>query len=274
MIKTISILGCGWYGTSLAKALIDANFNVKASTTSADKLQTLKALGASEYLVNLGEHQTQERSDFFTCDVLIISIPPKRHTGEHQAYPVKIKIIAENAKRAGVKKVIMISSTSIYGDVNKEITEKHPLSPDTDSGRAIRQAEMIIKSHTEFDSTVLRFGGLIGPGRNLGKFFAGKKAISNGLAPVNLLHLEDCVGLTMHIIKSNAFGHIFNVCSPDHPTRKKLYTLVSKCSGLEPPDFIEELLNWKLVNGNFVSSTLNYKYLVNNWSDFLSADKL
>lgn len=274
MSKTISILGCGWYGTALARALVNEDFKVKASTTSADKIASLQSTGAIGYIVNLGAESSASDSDFFQCDVLIISIPPKRHAGEHNEYPKKIRAVAEIAQEAGVKSLIMISSTSVYGDSNKEVQESDPLNPDTDSGRAIEEAENIIKSYTSFKTTVLRFGGLIGPGRNLGRFFAGKTNIPNGLAPVNLLHLEDCIALTMHVINSEAFGYTFNCCSPDHPSRKDLYTLVAERSGLEKPEFVDQLTKWKQIDGNLITSTTKYKYLVNNWSDFLTADKL
>ena len=41
----ISILGCGWLGLPLAKALIENGFSVKGSTTSTDKLTALENAG-------------------------------------------------------------------------------------------------------------------------------------------------------------------------------------------------------------------------------------
>jgi predicted dinucleotide-binding enzyme len=51
-IKNISILGCGWYGSALGKALIADGIEVKGSTTSAAKMKDLAALGIRPYVVN------------------------------------------------------------------------------------------------------------------------------------------------------------------------------------------------------------------------------
>jgi glycerol-3-phosphate dehydrogenase len=40
-VINISILGCGWYGTALAKTLVNAGYHVKGSTTSPQKLEVL-----------------------------------------------------------------------------------------------------------------------------------------------------------------------------------------------------------------------------------------
>ena len=272
--KSISILGCGWYGFAVAKRLVSDGYNVKGSTTTEAKLAVLEQEGIEPFLLDFDSEENQSESPFFESDILIISLPPKRHSGEHNEYPEKIRRIVEAAQSGKVQKILMISSTSVYGEVNRETEGGEIPVPDTESGLAILAAEQIVQSTQNIRSTILRFGGLIGPGRNLAKFFAGKRDIANGLAPVNLIHLEDCIKLTQHIIAADAFGYVFNACSPDHPTRMDMYTMASEISGLEKPHFIQELITWKLIDGNEVSKKLNYKYLVNNWSEFLSPDKL
>lgn len=272
--ESISILGCGWYGFALAKKLVSKGYIVKGSTTTKDKLPILIQEGIEPFLLDFDSNNDHNFSPFFESEILIISLPPKRHSGEHKEYPNKIRQIIDAAQSGKVRKILMISSTSVYGDVDREIVEGEVPMPDSESGIAILEAEQIVKSSQHIISTILRFGGLIGPGRNLAKFFAGKTDIANGLAPVNLLHLEDCIKLTQHIIATDGFGYTFNACSPDHPTRMDMYTMVSEISGLSKPHFVRELTKWKSINGNQVSKTLNYKYLVNNWSEFLNPDKL
>lgn len=76
--EIISILGCGWYGLPLAKALLVAGYVVKGSTTSKHKILQLEEQGIDPYLINLGDHKDGLDIDFFQCDVLIICIPPKK----------------------------------------------------------------------------------------------------------------------------------------------------------------------------------------------------
>src|SRR5690606_24840937 len=183
-----------------------------------------------------------------------------RKTGEASYYPTKIKSIFQAASQGRVKQVILISSTGVFENSNKQFTELDIPQPDTDSGKALFAAESIAKEQNQITTTILRFGGLYGSGRNPGRFFSGKKNISNGLAPVNMIHLNDCLGISLAILDKKAFGRIYNACSPQHPTRADFYTMSAKKSGLELPEFIPELLNWKIIDSVNVQRYLNYEF--------------
>lgn len=274
VIRTISILGCGWYGLELAKNLTSSGYLVKGSSTTAEKLPVLSDAGIQPYLVDFQEDNEQYDPGFFDTDLLLISIPPKRSSGEQQTFYKKIARISGAAQKHQVKQVIMISSTSVYGDHNLEITELTPAQPDTASGIAILEAEKLLTAQTAFSTTILRFAGLIGPGRNPGRFFAGKQAVPNGKAPVNLVHLTDCIQFSMALIKNAAFGHIYNVCSTDHPSRQDFYSKAAEVSGLPAPGFINELLQWKRVSSIHVAPNFHYQYLISNFSTWMDTDKL
>jgi len=258
----ISILGCGWYGLELAGELIKQGYTVKGSTTTPEKLSNLQASGIIPYLINFGEKDDHFETDFFNCDLLIISIPPKRNSSEQPIFLSKIEKISKAAISGNIKNIIFISSTSVYGDYNEEVNELTIPDPETDSGKVILAAESLLKSIPEFKTTILRFGGLIGPNRDPGRFFAGKSAIPNGKAPVNLIHLSDCIGLTLRIIEKQVFGYTFNACATDHPTRSVFYTAASLKSGLEKPQFNDELLSWKSVYSIYIAEKLDYEFKV------------
>jgi len=42
--------------------------------------------------------------------------------------------------------------------------------------------------------------GLVGRERKAGRFFAGKRDVPEGNAPVNLVHLDDCMGVVEALI--------------------------------------------------------------------------
>ena len=247
-INTISILGCGWYGLPLAEKLISKGFEVKGSSTSHEKLETLKAVGIDPFKVNFEHDSEAFHPDFFNCELLIISIPPKRSSGQSQLYPDKIKRIKEAVIRYEVPRVVFISSTSVYGDVNQELNENSPTSPVTDSGKAMLEAENLLKAQNEFKISIIRFGGLIGPGRDPARFFAGKKGIPNGQAPVSMIHLDQCIEVTNAIIEKDAFGYTFNACSSNHPMKMDYYKQAALKSDLEVPEFIDELKEWKIIS--------------------------
>lgn len=264
--ETISILGCGWYGLALAKRLITAGYLVKGSTTSPEKLELLSSSSILPFLLNFQEHEVEANPEFFNTEILVIAIPPKRNTAEQASFSDKIQKIAVLAERYKVQQLVFISSTAVYGESNSEITEASLAIPDTASGKAMLEAEQFLTAQLSFSTTILRFAGLIGPGRNPGKFFAGKQDIPNGQAPVNLLHQEDSVEFTLALIQQAAFGRIYNVCSPDHPSRQEFYTKAAQQSQLPLPSFIDELLKWKIISSNVSSSILNYQYRITNFS--------
>jgi nucleoside-diphosphate-sugar epimerase len=258
-INTISILGCGWYGFALAENLVNAGYRVKGSSTSADKFQKFREAGIEPFEVNFGAHSSSYQPDFFQADLLIISIPPKRSSGETGLYPEKIQQIKTEVQKSGIKRVLFISSTAVYGDYNQEVDEDTPPQPESESGKVMEAAEKLLKDQNDFELTILRFGGLIGPNRDPARFFAGKKNIPNGKAPVNLIHLNDCIGVSKAIIENNAFGYTFNACAETHPQRMQFYTQAALKTGMPVPEFIDELKEWKIVKSKYMNEVLGYK---------------
>lgn len=257
--KTISILGCGWFGLALAKKLIELNYTVKGSTTSQEKLAVLQAENIQPYLVNFTADEVVADPAFFEANALFICIPPKRNSTELLDYPQKINSILATAKDKS-KHVVLISSTSVYADENKTINETSEPRPDTDSGRVVLAAEILFKKLFPENCTVIRFAGLIGPDRNPGRFFAGKSNIPNGLAPVNLIHQTDAVGIAVKLLEKKAFGRTYNACLPNHPAKMDFYANAAKTTGLATPDFIAEKKDWKIVDSVNVPKFLGYAF--------------
>ncbi|GGI24282.1 NAD(P)-binding domain-containing protein [Pedobacter mendelii] len=257
--KTISILGCGWFGLALAKQLFATGYSVNGSTTTTEKLQSLSENNINPYLINFTSETVSADKTFFEADALFICIPPKRNSTELQNFPNKIKLILE-ASKGKAKQVILISSTSVYGEDNKIVNENSETKPDTDSGKVVLASEQILTDFLPNNYTVIRFAGLIGPGRNPGRFFAGKRNIPNGLAPVNLIHQSDAVGIAVSILEHQAFGRIYNACSTAHPSKKDFYTKAARESGLIEPEFLNEKTSWKIVESLNVSEFLEYEF--------------
>ena len=245
----ISILGCGWFGTALARSLTGKGVQVKGSTTSSDNLNDVRS-----HLVRL---ETRENSvfdpDFFDCDLLVIANNVRMN--DEAAYLARVRYTITLIREFHIAKVIFISSTSVYGEPNAEVNESTAPQPETISAILLLQAEQLFQN-APFSCNILRFAGLFGRGRDPGRFFAGKDNIPNGLAPVNLLHLDDAVGLTMQLIETGLNYQIINAVAPGHPSRMEFYTQAAKQSSLEPAIFIAERVQWKIVN----SSYTGYQY--------------
>ncbi|MFB6305982.1 MAG: SDR family NAD(P)-dependent oxidoreductase, partial [Flavobacteriales bacterium] len=73
-----------------------------------------------------------------------------------------------------------MSSTSVYPALNRTIRENDAKAPEKESGKALLNAEQLLNQETQWQTTVLRFCGLIGHNRHPGRFLTGKKSLSNG----------------------------------------------------------------------------------------------
>lgn len=264
----VSILGCGWYGRSLATELLRNGFLVNGSATSPERAEHLRQAGIDAFVVKFDGDAQPYNPVFFTCDMIVVAIPPGFKKNQGNQYLTKIKRIIDAIKNHKIEKVIYISSTGVYADCNREVTEHDLPAPDSESGQVLFEAEQLFLNESRFKTTIIRFGGLVGPGRNPGRFFSGKTSLPNGLAPVNLIHQSDCVAITMSIIQKNCWGVVFNACAPDHPTKSSFYSQMARKSRLPAPVFLDKLNNWKIVTSLNLHSKLDYQFIVPLWNDY------
>ncbi len=263
-MKKISILGCGWLGFPLAKALLENNFSVNGSTTSTEKLLSLENAGIFPFLIELGEASINGNvSEFLEeSQVLIIDIPPKLRGTVTENFVAKIKNLIPFIEKSGIKKVLFVSSTSVYSDGCELVTEETIVNPDTESGIQLVACEKLLQNNSHFETTVVRFGGLIGEDRNPIRFLAGRTNIENPNAPINLIHQEDCIGIILKIIESNCWGETFNAVAPFHPSREDYYTQKAKEYNLEPPIFATSKPSFgKTILSDKLGIVLNYQFI-------------
>ena len=263
-LKTVSILGCGWFGLPLGKHLSEKGFIVKGSTTQQEKLTELSKNNIEPFLIVLSPDREPSETTFFDCDILIVNIPPRLRHQKAEVFTGMLRMLIKAVQGKTIKQLLFISSTSVYGDLNSEVNELSEIIPDTPSGKVLAEAEGLLNRASGFSTSILRFAGLIGPGRNPGSFFLRKTGVPNGLAPVNLVHLKDCIGITTLMIEQQLFPKMINVCAPHHPTRKEFYTHAAVAAGNEPPHFIEEPGHWKIVSSCIVPSVIPYTYNISN----------
>ena len=263
----ISILGCGWLGLPLAKALLKNGFAVNGSTTSNDKLLVLQNLGIQAFQINLSptlsEEAAEETIENFLegSKTLIIDIPPKLRGNSQEDFVSKIQTVIPFIEKSTVENVLFISSTSVYGDTSSfdcaqddtlSVTEDSQLNPETESGKQLVKSEQLLQSNLNFKTTILRFGGLIGDDRHPIKFLAGRTNVENPNAAINLIHQEDCIGIIIKIIELDCWNETFNAAAPFHPSRKDYYTQKAVEFNLALPQF-------NSVNSNFGKTILSSK---------------
>jgi nucleoside-diphosphate-sugar epimerase len=262
MKKTISILGCGWLGFPLAVELIKQKYIVKGSTTTKEKLSLFKATGIEPFYINISDKvHAANASNFFQSQVLVITLPFRKDLPHPKVYKDQVDSIIEYVETSQIDFVIFTSSTSIYPKDLKEAKEDTFFIPDNERSKQLFDIEQSLLKNKNFKSTIIRFAGLYGASRQVGRFLSSKGPLSGAREPVNLIHLDDCVQILMAIIEKDIRGEIFNAVSDEHPTREELYTRAAKKQGWPLPVFnSEDRGQEKIVSNEKLKAFLNYRF--------------
>ena len=268
----ISILGSGWLGLPLAHELQQAGYIIKSSTRSSARIEQIQLEGIDAYLYDIDsiESNSLENSQaFLHTDILIINITSKNI----ESY----KALIHNIENTTIKKVLFISSTSVYVDSNQ--SNPHPITESDSSAIKLCpliEIENLFLENKKFETSIIRFAGLIGYQRHPGRFFVQKdeqhtlrcKPIRNPDGLVNMIHRDDCIGIIQAVIKQQSWGQIFNGCSSQHPTRREFYSwaIDDYCGEAKPEmKFLEEVnSSFKIIDNNKVKTHLTYKFIQDN----------
>ncbi|ACF44785.1 SDR family oxidoreductase [Pelodictyon phaeoclathratiforme] len=262
--ETITILGCGWLGLPLAQALVKEGYSVKGSTTREEKLEALHDAGVEPWLVRLDpEVNGDDIVAFLQSDTLIVNIPPLRRDDIVEYHIEQFSSLIDALGQSPVRSVLLVSSTSVYPALNREVTEEDAVDPESLAGQALLLVEEMLMQESAFQTTVLRFGGLIGYDRNPAKYLATMAEIAHPDQPMNLIHRDDCIRIITEIIRLKQWGEVFNACSPLHPLRKEYYGRAAEIAGLPaiPLSQSVETAPYKVVNSEKLISALHYHFL-------------
>jgi nucleoside-diphosphate-sugar epimerase len=253
MIK-VAILGCGWLGFPLAKQLLKNGFHVNGSTTSPEKISPLNNSGISGYQIDL-ENITATINTFLNADELIITIPPKAKN-----YAALIENLLPKIAASTIKRVTYTSSISVYGNTKGVITEDAKTIPTRASVEQIIEVEQLLLNSKNFNTNIIRLGGLIGGNRHPAYHVSGKQLKApNEL--VNLIHLDDCIAVVQQLLKTNIPNNIFNLVNPYHPTKSSYYAECCNYLKLPTPIITNDSENRsKEISSKKIIILLNYKF--------------
>lgn len=264
----LSIIGLGWLGKPFAEHMLNLGHRVIGSTTSAEKAERLNQEGIHTVLFSLNPHPEGIRfSSLFDTDVLIINIPPRTRSHPDTFHPEQVKYLKALAVQGGVKKIIYVSSTSVYPDLNQIAKESDELDLDKTGNRALFRAEQLLLQDKDYDLTVIRFGGLLGVDRIPGRYFSGKSNV-DGDSPVNYIHRDDAVRLLSWVIEQNLWNQVFNGVAPKNPKRKEVYERNAQDLGFPPPaSYADDNNTWKEISADKILAT-GFTFQMENPLDF------
>jgi nucleoside-diphosphate-sugar epimerase len=237
-MNTICMIGTGWLGLPIGKELAERGFRVVGTTTREARIPELREHGVHPYIYRLGDPHPPAAS------IYVVTVPPGKTGGYLAALRTTVEGMTPKAN------ILFISTTSVYTgrpDIfpESQVVPGKPAPEDahrTSKHSSIPISELIEAEGTVWDEkrkrhTIVRCGGLVGPGREPGRFLAGRKNVPDPDAPANISPLQDVVDLVISIILEGQWGKVVNAVDRNRPTRREYYTQAALDLGLEPPEF-------------------------------------
>ncbi len=80
------------------------------------------------------------------------------------------------------------------------------------------------------------------------------------MVPINLIHLDDVVGIILKLVADKTAHGVYNCCTDNHPGKQLFYGLAANLAGNESPQFLAESNSWKIISSVRVAEELNYQF--------------
>jgi len=221
---------------------------VKGSSRSKERVTLLKQSRIKPHQLDISEKKGN-LPDFLRSETLILTLASKDIEG--------FKYLISHIEKSTVKNVLFISSTSVYD------AQQSPISEHCDTNNTLLSSiEQLFLENQHFNTTILRFGGLIGPKRNPGNFFKKGRSVKAPDSVVNLIHLDDCIQIIHQIILQKKWNTVLNACTDSHPTKREFYSKMMILTHQTTPYFDNESENTvKIISNKKLKKQLNYSFV-------------
>ena len=232
------IVGCGYLGVRVAEKLLSRGEAVFGTTRSPEKASRLSDLGIIPILVDIT--RPFPANELPEADRVLYCVGFDRKSGAtiRDVYVAGLGQVLD-ALRGPIVRLVYVSSTSVYGQTGGEwVTEESPTVPITESGRACWEAEQCV-ARSRFPWSILRYSGLYGPGRIIGKtaLEKGEPIAGNPDGWLNLIEIDDAAEAAIAVLDRGKAGRIY-LASDDQPVlRRDYYETAARLLGTDPPRF-------------------------------------
>lgn len=232
----VLILGAGYSGTAIAKALEPAAQSVSGTTRAPEKLAGLRAAGIEPLLFD-GNAISPELADAMArATHLIQSIAPGREGDPmFRAGTPPLAGLLPKLRWVGY-----LSTVGVYGDHGGGwVTEDTPIKPVSERSKERVEAEnawLDYGARQGIPVAVLRLAGIYGPGRNAFRNLAEGTArrVIKPNQVFNRIRVED-IGAAAAFLAARGMGGIFNVTDDEPGPPQDVVAEAARLMGVEPP---------------------------------------
>lgn len=199
----ILIVGAGDVGGRLAVLLARAGHDVLALRRSAT---TLPGVGLLQADVTRPETLVLPAG----IDIVVTALSPGESGVDayRRVYVEGTRHLQQALHGQQLAHQFWVSSTSVYGEHAGEwVDESTPARPGSDTAAELLVAEGLVTAGP-WPATIVRFGGLYGPGRHwlLRWVESGRPVQAEPPSWSNRMHVEDAAGLLAHLVQSALAG--------------------------------------------------------------------
>lgn len=198
-MANVLIVGCGDIGCQLGSILSQENHTVYGLRRNIEAIPDNITPIQADFSDSLPELPNDIDFVFY-----IASADKYKDSAYYQAYVLGLKNTLQALKNHSVKRVFFISSSSVFGQSDGEkVNENSPTSDLNFSTKRLLEGEELALN-SQHPATVIRFGGIYGPGRtHLIDLVTKGKAHCMEDVWSNRIHSADCAAMLAFLMKKD-----------------------------------------------------------------------
>ena len=241
-----NIIGCGYIGKRIAQRLQQHDQTVKCYVETQASQDECESLGLDAQRFNLDASDLELPTNVqqnFANSTLVYLVPPPRHGRLDTRMMNFIDYLQAGEKNSGqaVKKIVLISTTGIYGDCDGEwIDESRAPNPQADRAYRRLDAETQLQAYCaqhNVDCIIFRVPGIYAMDKlPLKRITSGEPIVrAEDSGYTNRIHADDLAAFCVEALCEPVAAGIYN-CSDGNPSTMNDYFLrVAEGMGLAAP---------------------------------------
>lgn len=223
MSRRLLVLGCGYIGAEVCRRASPAGWVARGVVRSVASAARLRAEGLDAVALDVLSDDLDPLGGSWDAVVYALSAGGGADDAYRAAYAEGPARVASWAARQGAQALVFTSSTGVYRQ-DGEVDESSPAGGDATSDSIVAGEQAVLASAVPSRS-VLRLGGLYGPGRHylLDQLRRGERTVGGRVDHrINYLHRDDAASAVLAACAAPAGARVLNVTDGKPVTKEAL----------------------------------------------------
>lgn len=236
MSRRLLVLGCGYIGAEVCRRAPESGWSAVGIVRSEASRARLAAEGLEVRALDVLQGDLVALGGGWDAVLVALSAGGRGESAYGEVYAQGPSRLAAWATEVGVRSLVLLSSTGVYRQEGV-VDETSPAGGDGPSD-ALVAGERAVLAATLPARTVLRLGGLYGPGRHylLDQLRRGDHVVGGVSGHrINYLHRDDAATACLAALAGPEGSHLYNVTDGHPVTKAALATWICERLGQPPP---------------------------------------